>query len=252
MSILFLSSIAGTVGTGLGGLLGIVFNKSNPKTTKNILAFAGGCMLSMVFFSIIPESLELCSPINTLLSATFGVLTLSLINFILNKNSKSKKVQAFILTLENKNKNSSKLIKAGVIMFFAIALHNIPEGMAIATSSTVDLKTAITISILLTIHNIPEGMAVATPLVSGGMGKIKSFTLATLAGSLTTLGGLIGLIITNINSNLSALALAFSGGAMLNVTFCDIYPEAFENNNYSPHVFNFCGMGLIFLIVTLI
>lgn len=251
MNVLLLSSIAGTVGTGLGGLIGIIFNKTNPKTTKNILAFAGGCMLSMVFFSIIPESLELCSPLNTLLSATFGILTLSLINFMLNKNSKSKEVQAFIYTLENK-KSSSNLIKAGIIMFFAIALHNIPEGMAIATSSTVNLKTAITISILLTIHNIPEGMAIATPLVAGGVGKIKSLTLATLAGSLTTLGGLIGLIITNINSSISALALAFSGGAMLNVTFCDIYPEAFESNSASTYVYNFCGIGLIFLIVMLI
>lgn len=252
MNVLALSSIAGTLGTGLGGAIGIIFNKINPKTTKNILAFAGGCMLSMVFFSILPESLELCSPINTLLSAVFGVLTLSLINFIINKKSKLGKVQAFILSLENNKKKSPHLVKAGIIMFFAIALHNIPEGMAIATSSTVNLKTATTISILLTLHNIPEGMAVSTPLIAGGIGKVKSLILATLAGSLTILGGIIGLIITNINPNISSLALAFSGGAMLNVTFCDIYPEAFENNNSSAHLANFLGMALIFLIVMII
>ena len=250
MNILFLSCIAGVLGTGIGGVLGIVFSKINAKTTNNVLSFAGGCMLSMVFFSIFPESMELTSPINILLSATFGILTLSLINYILNISTKNKqtKIQAFICNYQNKN-NSKRLLKAGLIMFFAIALHNIPEGLAIGTTGVVNFKTAITLSILLMIHNIPEGMAISAPLIAGGVSKIKSLIFATLAGALTIVGGLIGLIISNINSSISALALAFSGGAMLNVTFCDIYPEVFENQTSSTHIANFLGMGLIFLIV---
>ena len=250
MNIIILSGIAGVLGTGIGAILGMFFTKTKQTSINNVLALSGGCMLGMVFFSIYPEVQEISNFINIFLSSILGILLLFLINFLTSVSTKSK-IQVFIES-HSISKRKSELFKAGIILFIAISAHNIPEGISISSIGYTNYKTALTLALLLLIHNIPEGMAISAPLIAGGMSKTKSLIFSVLAGGATIIGGLIGMAIININPNFSSLALAFSAGAMLNVTFCDIYPEAFSNHKTLPHLFNFVGMFLMFILVNLI
>lgn len=64
---------------------------------------------------------------------------------------------------------------AGLVMAFAIALHNFPEGMVIGASYANDEATGgvggLAAAIAIGLHNIPEGMAVSVPLAAGGWAR---------------------------------------------------------------------------------
>lgn len=76
--------------------------------------------------------------------------------------------------LETHKKDKSNLFVAGLVMMFAIALHNLPEGMVIGASyaATENLTanlfsgSGFIMAIVIGLHNIPEGMSVSVPLIS--------------------------------------------------------------------------------------
>ena len=252
IELLIYSAVAGAVGTGLGGLIGIIFGQKSESIANAVLSFAGGAMLGMVFFSIIPEAMELANPMIVLLGSVLGVLLIYILNYAINYKFKDKgqalNIRVCFANLKpNKNKH---MLKTGLIMFLAIAIHNIPEGMAIGSVGTVEKSAGLTIAILLLIHNIPEGMAITLPLSFGGYNKFKAVLISVLAGSVTLLGGLIGIFLGNINAIMTATTLGFAGGAMLNVTFMDIIPETIRSNqNKQPMLYLMLGLAVIYILV---
>lgn len=143
-------------------------------------------------------------------------------------------IHADHLKMHQKDKNASnrELFIAGIVMAFAIALHNMPEGMVIGASYAIS-DTARTfsgsgflISVVIGFHNIPEGMAVVVPLIAGGMKKGKAILITALSGAPTIIGALLGYSLGLISPIMLSLSLSFAGGAMLYVVFGELIPEA--------------------------
>ena len=102
------------------------------------------------------------------------------------------------------------------------------------------------------IHNIPEGMAVAVPLISGGMSKFNAVLVTALTGSPTIIGALIGYYIGVMGPTALALSLSFASGAMLYVVFAELLPESIlRYKSKMPAVGIFVGIivGLIIIYV---
>ena len=75
--IIIFSAIAGVVGTGVGGVLGAIIGKQNSKIISTILSLAGGVMLAVVFFDLIPESSRIYNHnIVVLLGLVWGIATM--------------------------------------------------------------------------------------------------------------------------------------------------------------------------------
>lgn len=254
------SAIAGIIGTGIGGIIGVMCGKANDHVISAVLSFAGGVMLSVVFFDLIPESITYANYGVTIFGLTVGIVVLYLLNYLVDKKTSKteKELNAHVTIsalhhqdqfIQNHNENKS-LLSAGIIMFIAIALHNFPEGMAIGTLGMVHKQMGLTLAILLAIHNIPEGMAISLPLVVGGIKKWKVVGLCVLAGSVTLLGGLVGVLLGSINTYITSFALSFAGGAMLYVTFCEILPQSLlMESNRMPSLFNIIGIIMGFALI---
>ena len=133
-------------------------------------------------------------------------------------------------------------------MLSAIALHNLPEGLAIGSGASHDTQLGMTLAILIALHNIPEGMSIAVPLVAGGMKKGKVALLTALSGAPTLLGGLLGAVLGNMGNFMVASSLGIAAGAMLYVTYCEILPEVILlNKGRRPALFTIGGIifGLV-------
>lgn len=224
---------AGIIGTGLGGVVGVLFKSCNNRTISNVLNYAAGIMLAVVFFELIPEAEELTgySVYITLISMVVSVAIIFGLNIFLDRLNKKKKL--VVDDKMNQLKNNGSLKRAGVVMLIAIALHNFPEGMAIGSTGAIPehFGKAVMISILLALHNIPEGMAISVPLISGGEKSGKTILMTVMAGGVTMLGTLSGYTIGVITPLATAICLAAAAGAMLYVTFAEIIPEAVKLHN---------------------
>lgn len=256
--ILVLSLVAGIVGTGLGGIIGVLLKNKGNKVMGRVLSFAGGVMVGVVTFEMLPEAVEYSKIKNSfeqsgILIAVSALVVGMLIIFGLNKmldvienmrgthksieelHHETKVIEANDALMEaNACGNTAavqavdkkSLLKAGLIMLLAIAFHNLPEGMAIGASGASNSQTGILVAIIIAVHNIPEGMAISAPLASGGVKGWKTILLTALAGAATVVGALIGLAVGGISRLASGICMGLAGGAMLYVTFCEILPQS--------------------------
>ena len=256
MNIIILSALAGVAGMGLGGLLSALLGSKSEKMVSIFLSLAGGVMISIVLFELIPEADEYAGPWVAILGLVAGVAVVWAMSHVLDKfTSKSKSIPAlhsnfeeFYHTDEIVARKKS-LLRAGLVMMFALGIHNVPEGMAIGAAGNVDGNLGLTLALMIALHNIPEGMAMATPLISGGFGRWKTVLLSCLTGLTTIFGAVIGMLVGGISNLALALSFALAGGAMLYVVFGEMLPHAIAaNKSRIPTVVMLAGIVLGFLI----
>ena len=103
---------------------------------------------------------------------------------------------------------------------------------------------------MIAIHNIPEGMAIAAPLLAGGINKGKVIFLTSLSGATTLVGGFIGILIGSISEFAIAISISAAGGAMLYVVFGEIVPQSIiMTRNRTASIITLFGI-IVGLIVT--
>ncbi|MCH5142433.1 MAG: ZIP family metal transporter [Clostridiales bacterium] len=273
--------ISGVVGTGLGGVIGAVLKRDSNKIVSLLLSFAAGIMLAVVCFDLMNEPIEMMkagtmpefTPVIVVAAVIAGYGVVYLLNLLIDKktNREVKHIDenhpATADDLDElihsnhyeTHKNSkSNLFVAGLVMMFAIALHNLPEGMVIGASYAISTDIVASLfsgsgfimAVVIGLHNLPEGMAVSVPLISGGMGKSKAVLLTVLSGLPTVLGALLGYALGGINDIMLVLSLGFASGAMLYVVFGELLPESILMwRSKLPAFVLFVGVIVGFLLV---
>ncbi|MGN1234689.1 MAG: ZIP family metal transporter [Christensenellaceae bacterium] len=118
----------------------------------------------------------------------------------------------------------------------AVALHNIPEGMAIGVAFAVAggqtglLLAAWSLAFGIGIQNLPEGMSVAYPLKRAGFSRMKSFLIAQGTGLVEIPACLFGVLFAAFSAGWMPWILSAAAGAMIVVTVVELVPESFEKD----------------------
>lgn len=251
--VVIITAIAGVIGTGLGGFFGVVLSKDSSKMVSLLLAFAGGIMLAVVCFDLIPSSFrpegaDGQMPLWMVMTGIIvGYAVVYVLNYIIDRNTNPEiehiddkhphtadDLDELIHSdhySKHKNSNEAGLLTAGIVMACAIALHNMPEGMVIGASyaghhTVLGGSAGLIIAIVIGLHNIPEGMAVSVPLVAGGMPKTKAVVLTALSGAPTIIGAMIGYGLGLLSPVWLCLSLSFASGAMAYVVLGELLPES--------------------------
>ena len=248
-TLILTTAIAGVLGTGLGGLVGVLLQKDSKRTVSLLLSFAGGVMLGVVCFDLVTEAIDTGAGLFVVIgSIALGVAVTYGLNYLIdiktdpelphideNHPKTADDLDELIHSdhLEHhyvRKDNKLSLFVAGIVMACAIALHNMPEGMTIgasyANNNGVMGSAALVLAVIIGLHNIPEGMAVSVPLVSGGMGKAKAVLITAASGIPTILGALLGYWLGEIGPIGLTMSLGFASGAMLYVVFGEILPQS--------------------------
>jgi len=232
MNIVFMSLLAGVIGMGFGGLFTALFGSRTERMTSIILSFAGGVMVSIVFLELLPDALELSGASVTIIGLFVGAVLVLALNYLMDRVSNSgdgsKLHETFAEFYHSSDVISSKsnMLRSGMIMLFAIALHNVPEGLALGAAGHYDASLGFKLAVLIGLHNIPEGMAVSAPLIAGGLSKSKSVLITLIAGATTVVGAVIGVLIGGISDIAVAVSFSIAGGAMLYVVLGEIIPQS--------------------------
>ena len=115
---------------------------------------------------------------------------------------------------------------AGRFTALGIAIHNLPEGLAVFISSMADIKLGIPLAFAIAVHNIPEGIAIAIPILYATKSRAKAFWYSLFAGITEPLGALIGILILMpfLTPTFLALCFAFVAGIMVFISFDELLP----------------------------
>ena len=104
------------------------------------------------------------------------------------------------------------------LLFLAITLHNIPEGMAVGLAWPLALGIGI--------QNFPEGTAISLPLRQSGFSRKKAFFIGCATGIVEPIFGILAFLLSKYASILMPWLLSFAAGAMIYVVAEELIPEA--------------------------
>lgn len=206
--------------TIIGVLFGFLFQKIPHEFNDIVLSYAAGIMLGAAVLGLIIPSLDEGNVWVTLLGIIIGA-------FFLNFADKITPHLHRITGMDQES-HSDKQNQLNKVMLFvmAIAIHNLPEGIAAGVGfGTDNIANAITVALGIALQNIPEGMVIVSPLILAGVPKTRVFLIACFTGIIEVVGTMIGYFAVSIATVILPFALAFAGGTMLYVISDEMIPE---------------------------
>jgi len=130
-------------------------------------------------------------------------------------------------------RQAGKEDRRNAMLFSAVTLHNIPEGMAVALAcaaaaehGAAGFASAAALAAGVGIQNLPEGAAISLPLMGGGMSRGRSFYIGVLSGAAEPVFGMLAVLLASSVFGLMPLMMAFAAGAMMQVVFACMLPDA--------------------------
>lgn len=210
--ITLIATLACGIGTASGAVFATSFKKSSNIIMSSIMGMAGGLMLSVVTFDLIPEAILLGGLYMTLLGVFIGVVFVSILDIFLPHTRLLKKYGSHV--------------KTALLLGLGLAAHNFPEGLAIGSGFMGGSSLGLKLAVVIGLHDIPEGAAVASPLMQSRLGRMKIILLTALTALPTSIGAYVGAILGEISSVLITICMGFAGGTMLYIVCGELIPES--------------------------
>lgn len=236
--------MAGVFGTSFGGMLTVILRKPRDVVLSSVLAFSGGIMLAIVFVDLIPESLDMGTIPLALGGLCVGAAVLKLLDVYLPDSFH----QPGGLNGDGKGVHFRR---TSVLLGLGIALHNLPEGLAIGAGYMASEALGLGLAVVMAIQNVPEGMAMAGPMKAARMSGVQIVTWTGLAGLPMGLGALAGGLLGSVSPLFLSAALGFAAGAMLYIVFDQLLPDAQRLGSGQSSTYG-ALFGIVFGLIVLI
>ncbi len=240
--------------TALGSATVFLFrSRVNRQLHQLLLGFAAGVMIAASMWSLLIPAIEAAEEAGlpgwfpAAGGSVLGVLFLVTMNTLLPHLT-----PAFLQAPRDGSGRRSTLL------VLAIAMHNIPEGMAVgisfalaARSDPTLLPAAMALALGIGIQNFPEGAAISLPLRQAGMSRKKSFLIGAASGAVEPIAALFTVLTAGTVEPLMPWLLSFAAGAMLYVVVEELIPEANLRHDHESRG-GTCGVMAGFLIMMIL
>ena len=241
------------LGTSLGAASVFLVNRGLNRTFQRILTgFAAGVMVAASVWGLLMPSMEQAADMGrwSFVPAVVGLC--AGVGFLMLLD----KVIPHLHMNSHEPEGLKSSLKRSSMMTLAVALHNLPEGMAVGVvlaglikgSEGLSAAAAVTLSLGIAIQNFPEGAIISMPLKSEGMNKGKAFLFGTLSGVVEPVGAVLTLLAADLIVPALPYLLSFAAGAMLYVVVEELIPEMSEGEHSHAGTIAF-AVGFALMIV---
>ena len=234
-------------GTAIGAAAVFFLKRNLPFLVSQMLnGFAAGVMLAASIWSLLLPAIESSkSPLTPILGFFTGVFILIALDKV-------------VIYMFASDKNRTGLSKSHLLLLLAVALHNLPEGIAVGvifaeyllSGSGAVYTAAFALSLGIAIQNLPEGAIISCPLYASGTGRIRAFLLGTVSGVIEPIAAALAIAAIGIAAGLLPFLLSLTAGAMIYVTVKNLVPEFTEGEKLAGIVFFSLGFSLMMLLDT--
>lgn len=248
--------------TGIGSAMAFFTKTTNTRFLSTALGFSAGVMIYVSFTEILGEAFDLLRESYGMVPGSWyavisffgGIFIIAFIDSLVptfENPHEIRKVED--IRLSQQNAKRSGLLRMGLFMALAIAMHNFPEGLATFAAGMTDLSIAVPIAVAIAIHNIPEGIAVSIPIYYATGKRKRAFFLSFASGLAEPLGGLIGYFFLSVVFNESILGILFGGvaGIMVFISVDELLPTAREYGHHHLSIYGLIG-GMAIMALSLL
>ena len=241
------------LGTTLGAALVFFLKRDLPeKVQKGLSGFAAGVMVAASIWSLLIPALEGAADLGawSFLPATIGFWLGILFLLLLDRLVPH-------VHLDGEQEGLRASLPRSMMVALAVALHNLPEGMAVGVvfagmlsgSTGITVAGAFSLAIGIAIQNFPEGAIISMPLKSEGqMSRKKAFLYGTLSGAVEPVGAALTIALASVIDPFLPYLLSFAAGAMLYVVVEELIPEASEGEHSNLGTVGF-AVGFVLMMV---
>ena len=208
--------------TVIGALIGFLFKNLSHKFADIVMSFAAGVMLAVAVIGLVLPSLEYGGQyglVITIVGIFVGALCLNLIDKLVPHLHR-------LAGQDAENHPESRHLSKVLLFVAAIAIHNLPEGIAAGVGfGGGDVTRGLVIAWGIALQNVPEGMIIIGPMLAAGIKPGRTFLIAAFTGLVEVAGTLIGYFSVSAATVILPFALAFAGGTMLYVVSDEMLSE---------------------------
>jgi len=236
-----LGGFGGFVSTAAGAFLALLLRDIRPRTQDTMLGFAAGMMLAASAFSLILPGIEAAERLLDIGLVAVAVVITGMGLGVLLMLGLDK-----FTPHEHENEGpcgpGCERIGRVWLFFLAIALHNLPEGMAIGVSfAENDMSVGMPLTAAILFQNVPEGLAVALALRAALLSPLMAAVVASCTGLMELLGAFVGVGIGSGLPLAYPVGLGLAAGAMIFVVSHEVIPETHRNGHQTPATVGLMG-----------
>ena len=231
------------LGTTIGAAMVFFLKKEMSSVIqKSLLGLAAGVMIAASVWSLIIPAVDMAEE--------YGMIPWvpPLVGFLVGVGS------LLLLDLFIPEKKAEK--DGSSMLFLAVTLHNIPEGMAVGVvfagmmsgNADITFASALALSVGIAIQNLPEGAIISMPLVGSGISRSRAFMYGFLSGAVEPIGGIMMILLTVYLAPLLPYILSFAAGAMIYVVVVELIPESQDGGDKAAGVIG-CAIGFSLMMV---
>jgi len=222
--------------TGIGSALAFFARHTNKRLLAFSLGLSGGVMIYVSFVELfhqaqiaLTEAWGVREGVMMTAGSFFGgILVIGIIDRLVpsvENPHEARRVEEM-----DRHPKNPKLKRMGLMTALAIAIHNVPEGVATFATAVDDRTLGIAIATAVAIHNIPEGIAVSIPIFYATGDRGKAFRLSMLSGLAEPVGALLAwwILMPFMSPTLMGCILAFVAGIMVFISIDELLPAARE------------------------
>ncbi|MBI1806307.1 MAG: ZIP family metal transporter [Ignavibacteria bacterium] len=221
----------------LGGTLVILRKEWPRKVQEYLIALSAGFLLALVFFELMPESFALlghAAPLYIIIG--FGMLHF-FEHTIVGHLHFGEEIHHEVMV--------SKV--ASFSAFGGLFVHAFFDGISISAGMQFNFHIGLLIFFAILLHKIPEGLTIASIMLAASQPRKNAFIASFAIGAATMLGIMIVFLLATVDAKAIGIAFAFSAGAATYVGASDLIPEINRSDNRITPLIVFGGMLLFYL-----
>lgn len=223
--------------TALGAAMVFLARAISRRLLDGMLGFSGGVMLAASYWSLLAPAVTIAKrgSVPAWIPPVVGFLAGGAVLWVFDKLLP----HLHLRFRDSEAEGPRTAWRRAVLLVTAIALHNVPEGLAVGVAfggiaaglPEATLGSAITLAFGIGIQNFPEGIAVAMPLRAEGVSRGKSFWYGQLSAAVEPVFAVMGAAAVVMAAPLLPYALSFAAGAMIYVVVEELIPESHRAGN---------------------
>ena len=221
----------------LGGVL-VILKKDWPrKIQEYLIALSAGFILALVIFELIPESIKFLGETASL----YIIIGFGLLHFF-------EHTIVGHLHFGEETHHDVMLSKAATYSaFIGLFVHAVFDGLSISAGLNYNFYLGSLIFIAVLLHKIPEGLTIASIMLAAKLPRHYAFLGSFAIGIATMLGICIVFVLASVHEKTVGIAFALSAGAALYVGASDLIPEINRSENRITPLIVFGGMLFFYL-----